>query len=107
MEIINILFDKRTECISVLATMKLEEYKYLAENAFNNSGNLEGQRGVIKRSSIATKIRKRMQADFEQGAVFPPVVMGVFLDYDQNDYNDLLNCSDFEVYSNTNIHLIQ
>lgn len=77
MKILDLVDDVRSGCKSVLTTMTLEEYKKLSFFAFNNNGNIDGQRSVIKRSSTAAKIRKRMADDFRKGAIFPQVVLGV------------------------------
>ena len=77
MERINTAIDNRSDCISVLYKMTLKEYRNLVYDSFKEGGNLEGQRGVIKRSAAAAKIRKRMQDDFTAGAVFPQVVIGL------------------------------
>lgn len=77
MKILDLVDDIRSDCKSVLTTMTLEEYKKLSFFAFNNNGNIDGQRSVIKRSSTAAKIRKRMEDDFRKGAIFPQVVLGV------------------------------
>ena len=82
MEILNVLNDERSECISVLTNMTLEEYKSIAYESFRNGGNVEGQREVIK-SVVASKIRRRMQDDFVAGAIFPPVVLGLILTDEQ------------------------
>ena len=79
MQILKTNFDTRSECLSVLTCMTLEEYKNIVYNAFLRGGNLDGQRDVIKRSSVASKIRKRMHEDFVAGAIFPQVVIGVLL----------------------------
>lgn len=79
MKIYETLYDQRSECLSVMTSMTLEEYKKIAYKSFENGGNLDGQRDVIKKSAVATKIRKRMANDFLSGAVFPPVVLGVFV----------------------------
>lgn len=71
--------DGRTRCISVMIKIKLTDYLNLAKKAFENGGNINGQRGVIKRSSSASKIRDRMNKDFLKGAVFPPVVLGILV----------------------------
>lgn len=71
--------DNRCDCISIICSMTLERYRQLAYNSFMNSGNLEGQRTVIRRSSAAAKIRNRMQDDFRQGAIFPQVVLGALI----------------------------
>lgn len=80
METINCLFDERSGCLSILTCMSLEEYKDLVYDSFENSGNIDGQRDVIRKSSVASKIKKRMNDDFLAGAVFPPVVLGLCLD---------------------------
>lgn len=82
MRILDLVDDIRSGCKSVLTTMTLEEYKKLSFFAFNNNGNIDGQRSVIKRSSTAAKIRKRMTDDFRKGAIFPQVVLGVLLSTD-------------------------
>lgn len=79
MQILKTNFDTRSECLSVLACMTLEEYKNIVYKPFLRGGNLDGQRDVIKRSSVASKIRKRMHEDFVAGAIFPQVVIGVLL----------------------------
>lgn len=79
MRIIDVKDDVRSECKSVLTIMTLQEYKKFAFFAFNNNGNVEGQRNVIRRSSTAAKIRNRMADDFKRGAIFPQVVLGVLV----------------------------
>lgn len=79
MEILESNFDKRSQCLSILTNMSLEEYKGIVYKSFTKGGNLDGQRDVIRRSSIASKIRKRMNDDFIAGAIFPHVVIGVLL----------------------------
>ena len=85
MEIYETLFDERSECVSVMASMSLAEYKALAYDSFVKGGNLDGQRDVIKKSAVAAKIRKRMMNDFANGAIFPPVVLGVCVS--DNDFD--------------------
>lgn len=70
-------FDSRSECLSILVSMNLAEYKEIVYSSYTQGGNLEGQRGIIRRSSVASKIRKRMNDDFVAGAIFPHVVIGV------------------------------
>lgn len=80
MKIYNKEYDKRSECYLVLATMELNEYMELVKDAFENKGNLDGQRDVISHSSVANKIRNRMANDFRNGSVFPQVVIGLLVD---------------------------
>ena len=77
MRIIAIDEDNRSNCISVLTDMLLEEYKRLAFDSFSANGNFAGQRGVITKSAAAARIRKRMQDDFCRGTIFPQVVLGI------------------------------
>ena len=64
MEILKTNFNARSECLSILTCMTLEKYKSIVYKPFSRGGNLDGQRDVIKRSSVASKIRKRMHEDF-------------------------------------------
>lgn len=82
MRIITIDKDMRSGCVSILTNMPLKEYKELAQDSFAANGNFEGQRGVITKSAVAARIRKRMQEDFCRGAIFPQVVLGI-----QSDFN--------------------
>lgn len=77
MQILDVQDDIRSGCISVLANMSLREYKKIVGSSFEAKGNLPGQRGVISRSASAAKIKKRMANDFNAGAIFPQVVIGV------------------------------
>lgn len=77
MRIITIDKDMRSGCVSILTNMSLKEYKELAQDSFAANGNFEGQRGVITKSAVAARIRKRMQEDFCRGAIFPQVVLGI------------------------------
>lgn len=83
MKILGREFDTRSECLSILTSMTLEEYKSIVHSSFVNGGNLEGQRNVIRKSSVASKIRNRMHDDFIKGAVFPCVVIGVLMASDE------------------------
>lgn len=90
--ILDMKYDKRSNCISILTSMPLRLYEKIARTPYNLGGNIEGQRDVIKKSSAAAKIRKRMETDFAAGAVFPPVVIGIDCSTDQfqkikNDIN--------------------
>ena len=77
MKVLQSQYDERTECLSVLTIMTLKEYENIARHSFESGGNLTGQRDVIKKSSAASKIRKRMNEDFMAGAIFPSVVLGI------------------------------
>lgn len=97
MKVLEIVDDNRSGCKSILTTMKLSEYRSITEEAFKNQGNISGQRDVIKRSSTAAKIRKRMIDDFKQGCIFPQVVVGLLLkpedlvDFTEDSFEILLS----------------
>lgn len=86
MRIIDMKFDDRTKCQSILTSMKVSDYLELIKKSFQSGGNIDGQRGVQK-SASATKIRKRMIQDYTEGALFPPVVIGFLSDrkFEEND----------------------
>lgn len=77
MKILDISEDSKRQCLSMITKMTLREYYDLAKKSFDENGSLEGQRGVIKKSAAAARIRKRMHEDFSKGAIFPQVVIGV------------------------------
>lgn len=77
MKILDISEDSQRKCLSMITKMTLREYYALAKKSFDENGSLEGQRGVIKKSAAAARIRKRMNEDFSKGAIFPQVVIGV------------------------------
>ncbi|WP_346354021.1 hypothetical protein [Azotosporobacter soli] len=97
MKVVDIQIDKRSDCKSVLTIMTLDDYKKVAYQAFIADGNMEGQRGVIKKSSAAMKIRKRMQTDFVNGAVFPQVVIGALNISKAFNIGDIISISDFDL----------
>jgi len=79
MKILDKTYDGRSQCVSVMTTMTLNEYKNIIFEAYESGGNVDGQRDVIK-TTTAYKIKKRMEDDFLQGAVFPSVVIGIIID---------------------------
>lgn len=72
------LFDRRTNCWSVMTTMTVGVYTDLVSSAHEAQGSLSGQRGVLT-TTTARRIRDRMVSDLKLGAVLPPVVIGVVL----------------------------
>ncbi len=88
MIILDISEDEKRKCLSVITKMSLKEYYALAKTPFDENGGLDGQRGVIKKSAAAARIRKRMAEDFNNGSIFPQVVIGI-----------IQNTQDFKQYS--------
>ncbi|MGY1512549.1 hypothetical protein ACW7GX_19280 [Aeromonas hydrophila] len=63
-------------CCSIIYETTIYDYVSLVEYAYENKGGLKQQRPPLKTAS-AKDIRKRMVDDLIQGAVLPPVVIGV------------------------------
>lgn len=70
------LEDKVSNCHSIIIHMKLSKYLDLVKQAYDQQGNLNGQRTALS-SASARKIRAQMTRDFENGSVLPPVVVGL------------------------------
>lgn len=73
------LKDSRTACWSVAVTLDADEYLSLVRMAHEEQGNLQGQRPVQSTAS-ARRIRQRLVSDLRDGAVLPPVVIGLVID---------------------------
>ncbi|HBL8879080.1 TPA: hypothetical protein LTW56_003868 [Enterobacter cloacae] len=91
------LRDARSSCWSIMATVSAKDYLELVEASYANDGGLDGQRPAIK-SKTGLKIRNRLVRDIKDGAVIPPVVIGVVCtrsDYDLlseiNNSNELIS----------------
>lgn len=76
------LFDARVQCWSVLTTMTIEGYLKLVSGAYGARGGLQYQREALKTTS-GKRIRARMISDIKEGAVLPPVVLGIVIEKDE------------------------
>ncbi|WP_412554501.1 hypothetical protein [Shimia sp. MIT1388] len=74
----HILTDQRVKCYSIMTSMPLGKYLDLVESAYADLGGVEGQRAPLK-TKTATTIRSRLVSDIKQGAIVPPVVVGVLI----------------------------
>jgi hypothetical protein len=63
-----------------MTTMSTQDYLLLVEKAYENRGGIDFQREKLRTTS-AIRIRRRMVTDIVQGAVLPPVVVGVVLSH--------------------------
>lgn len=91
-EQINLLFDKKSSCLSAIINIKLEKYLEITNTAYKNDGAIEGQRKA-QTSKSAVRIRHQMMSDFMDGGVLPPVVIGL-TDPDFEESETPLNKSD-------------
>ena len=80
-----ILHDKRTNCISVSATTSIKEYIAWFEE-YGKQNKLDEQRTVLNTRS-GNMIRHRLIEDLKQGALIPPLVIGLAL----NEMPELVN----------------
>lgn len=71
--------DNRTKSISYMTSMEVAAYLDLVEKAYENKGGLEGQREPL-RTTTGRRIRARLVEDLCQGAVIPPLVVGLIAD---------------------------
>lgn len=77
------LRDERVDCLSVMTTMKVGDFLSIVAPAYEDKGGLEGQRPALKTKTALT-IRDRLVGDLKQGAIVPPVVIGVLcLDHEK------------------------
>lgn len=91
------LKDSRINCLSISVTTSIGEYvSWFTENGIENK--LEEQRSILNTRSANT-IRKRLIEDLEQGAVIPPIVLGI------SDENALLEMRSEESVVYINAHL--
>ena len=74
-----LLFDRRVGCYSLMTAVMAADYLKLVENSYAKRGELKHQRDVLK-TTTAKRIRRRMVSDVKNGAILPPVVVGVVTD---------------------------
>ncbi|MBM6447233.1 MULTISPECIES: hypothetical protein [Pseudomonas] len=68
--------DSRVDCLSMLTSMPAVQYLEMIEDVYADKGKIDGQRGALKTKTAMT-IRNRMVDDIKQGAILPPIVLGV------------------------------
>ncbi|MDT5119202.1 MAG: hypothetical protein QOE30_4941 [Mycobacterium sp.] len=73
---VHAIHDTRTDCFSVMTEMSVRRYLEVVREAHANQGGIEGQRAVLG-TTTARRIRERMISDLSQGAVLPPIVIGL------------------------------
>lgn len=80
------MFDKikqeETRCLSVLTKLNVRTYLDFVDYVYRENGGIAGQRSPLK-TKTAIKIRKRMITDIGQGAVLPPVVIGIHVNKEE------------------------
>lgn len=79
-----LLWDARAHCFSLMTALSVKDYLQLVEAAYKERGGIDHQRASLKTTS-AKRIRSRMVSDIQQGAVLPPIVIGVVLEQGELD----------------------
>jgi hypothetical protein len=87
------LEDTKVNCLSVMNSQSVATYLKLAEEAYKDKGGIKGQRTPLK-TKTAQRIRARMVDDIIDGAVLPPLVIGLIVDKEQ--YKKLKNLNNSE-----------
>ncbi|CUA87869.1 hypothetical protein [Pseudidiomarina woesei] len=82
MSALHVLEDTNKNSFSIMFTMNIDDYLALVDQAYKDSGGVEGQRAPLK-TKTGQRIRKRMVLDIIEGAVLPPLVLGATLTPDQ------------------------
>ena len=88
----NIIIDKKLDCCSIMVSMKISEYLSIVDTVYAKKGGIQGQRDALKQKT-AIIIRNRMINDITEGAILPPVVIGVILS--ESEYNNIEANNDF------------
>lgn len=76
MSAFSILHDQRVDCYSVMTEMKIADFLQLVTHVYQERGGIEGQRAPLK-TKTGISIRSRLVNDLLDGAVIPPIVIGV------------------------------
>ena len=97
MSSINKLTDTTKQTCSVIINVTVTEYLNLVFETYGRGGGLSGQREALTTKS-AKLIRERMVDDFKNGAIFPPIVLGI-VDTDYRNEN-IETLDDFKQYLN-------
>lgn len=84
------MVDRRINSRSVLIQTTVKDYLDLVRYAYDERGNIDGQRPIVK-TTTALRIRNRMRDDFEKGAILPPVVVGIVTNAVLIDQPGILN----------------
>lgn len=77
-KLLDLQLDQRVNCWSALASMQVDEYLAIAQEAYRQRGGIRHQRDTLKTTS-ARRIRSRLVEDLKSGAIIPPIVIGLVL----------------------------
>lgn len=72
------LHDKRSNSWSYICELTIQDYLRLANAAHKERGGIDGQRDPLT-TATGKRIRTRMLKDLQEGALLPPLVIGVVL----------------------------
>ncbi len=95
---IDILKDKRANCYSVMVHISIAKYLEQVQASFQKRGGIEGQRDPLK-TITAKRIRERMITDLQEGAILPPIVLGVILqegEFERLENENIIDRKEFD-----------
>ena len=78
------IHDDRIICTSIMTALPIKRYIDLISRVYENKGGLPNQRAPLKTKTAMT-IRKRMVLDIQNGAVLPPIVIGILIENPDKD----------------------
>lgn len=88
-----VLEDKSSDCLSAIITVDVARYLNIVAKVYENRGGIMGQRSPLK-TKTGIRIRARMVADITEGAILPPIVLGMIVDDEKFDSIKTLTSSD-------------
>ncbi len=85
-KIIDIQKDTNLNCYSVLTVVSIRDFIEFVQPIHEQKGNIDEQRDVLQTRS-AKIIRNQMVEDLQQGAILPPIVLGIIFKNQINEDN--------------------
>lgn len=85
-----VLEDKSTECLSAIHTTTVNQYLNLVASVYEHQGGIAGQRAPLK-TKTGIRIRHRMVSDIRDGAILPPMVLGIVINNEEFDAVKLID----------------
>lgn len=96
-----VIEDTNNTCLSAIYMTTTIEYLSLINKAYSEKGGIEGQRAPLK-TKTAIRIRNRMVEDIKNGAILPPIVIGVVLSkYEYDTFKIIDNAESIQQFLTT------
>ena len=92
----DMIIDKKLSCCSLMKSMSISDYLSFVDNVYEKKGGIQGQRDALKQKTAIT-IRDRMIKDISEGAILPPIVIGIIVNDDRYEQITSGNSDDIEI----------